>query len=463
MQWTLKKRLTLGFGLMLGLLALVALVGQYQLGQIQHYNSRLDARAFRLSLAQAWETQVKLAVATSAPMPSLDIESVAKLKSLIEAREERALLEAALSSQSGTPASHQAAVGQLAGGLVQMQITDSGQLQAALSRGVTLNWTVLALGVVAGLIVAVRLLNAIITPLQKASALAEHIADGDLTGEVGAHADDELGALLESLERMQTKLATLVGQVRSGAESVANASSEIASGNHDLSARTEQQAASLEQTASSMEELGSTVRHNADSARQANQLAQQASTVARDGGTVVGEVVHTMRGIHEASRKIGDIIGVIDGIAFQTNILALNAAVEAARAGEQGRGFAVVAGEVRNLAQRSAEAAREIKGLIGASMERVEKGTALVDQAGGTMNEVVGAIQRVSDIVAEISSASEEQANGVTQVGEAVHHMDQATQQNAALVEEMAAAASSLKSQADELVKQVGVFRVARG
>ena len=462
MQWTLKRRLTLGFGVLLGLLALVALVGQYQLSQIQFYNSRLDARAFRLSLAQGWDTQVKLAVATKTALPAPDFEPVGKLKTLVEAREERQMLEAALSSQSGTPEAHQAAVGQLAAGLVQLQIADSARLQAALSRGVTLNWSVLLVGIVAGLIVAVRLFGAIITPLQKASAFAEGIADGDLTGTVGSHANDELGALLESLERMQTKLATLVGQVRSGAEAVANASSEIASGNHDLSARTEQQAASLEQTASSMEELGSTVRHNADSARQANQLAQQASTVARDGGTVVGEVVHTMRGIHEASRKIGDIIGVIDTIAFQTNILALNAAVEAARAGEQGRGFAVVAGEVRNLAQRSAEAAREIKALIGASMERVEKGTTLVDQAGGTMNEVVGSIQRVSDIVAEISHASAEQANGVTQVGEAVHHMDQTTQQNAALVEQMAAAASSLKSQADELVKQVSVFRVGR-
>ncbi len=461
MQWTLKRRLTLGFGVMLALLALVALVGQYQLSQIQFYNSRLDARAFRLSLAQAWETQVKLAVATKTPVPGLDIEPVRKLQDLIDAREERQLLEAAKGSQSGSPDAHQAAVGQLAGGLVQLQIADSGQLQAALTRAVTLNWSVLTLGIVLGVVVALRLLGAIITPLQKASALAERIADGDLTGHIGTHAQDEIGSLLDALERMQDKLARLVGQVRSGAESVANASSEIASGNHDLSARTEQQAASLEETASSMEELGSTVRHNADNAIQANQLAQQASTVARQGGTVVGEVVDTMRGIQEASRKIGDIIGVIDGIAFQTNILALNAAVEAARAGEQGRGFAVVAGEVRNLAQRSAEAAREIKALIGASVERVEKGTALVDQAGGTMNEVVSAIQRVSDIVAEISSASAEQANGVTQVGEAVHHMDQATQQNAALVEQMAAAASSLKGQADELVRQVGAFKVS--
>ena len=460
MQWTLKKRLTLGFGVMLALLALVALVGQYQLGQIQFYNSRLDSRAFRLSLAQAWETQVQLAVATKSALPSLDAESVGKLKGLVEAREERQLLDAALSSLAAGPQAHQATVGQLVGGLVKLQIADSGQLQAALNRAVALNWSVLALGLVAGVIVALRLLAAILTPLQKASALAGRIADGDLTGAVGAHAQDEIGALLDALERMQAKLATLVGQVRSGAESVANASKEIASGNHDLSARTEQQAASLEETASSMEELGSTVRHNADNALQANQLARQASDVARDGGVVVSQVVDTMRGIHEASRKIGDIIGVIDGIAFQTNILALNAAVEAARAGEQGRGFAVVAGEVRNLAQRSAEAAREIKALIGASMERVEKGTHLVDQAGGTMGEVVGAIQRVSDIVAEISAASGEQANGVTQVGEAVHHMDHATQQNAALVEQMAAAASSLQGQADELVRQVGVFRV---
>jgi methyl-accepting chemotaxis protein len=249
-----------------------------------------------------------------------------------------------------------------------------------------------------------------------------------------------------------------VSNVRIGSEGVATASAEIAQGNNDLSARTEQQASSLEETAASMEELSATVKQNADSARQANQLAAQASTVAVQGGDVVGQVVETMKGINDSSRKISDIISVIDGIAFQTNILALNAAVEAARAGEQGRGFAVVASEVRSLAGRSAEAAKEIKNLINASVERVEQGTVLVDKAGVTMAEVVSAIRRVTDLMGEISAASNEQSAGVSQVGEAVISMDQVTQQNAALVEEMAAAASSLKSQANDLVQIVAVF-----
>jgi methyl-accepting chemotaxis protein len=241
---------------------------------------------------------------------------------------------------------------------------------------------------------------------------------------------------------------------------VATASAQIASGNSDLSGRTEEQASALEQTAASMEQLGSTVRQNADNARQANQLALNASTVAVQGGDVVAQVVGTMKGINDSSRKIADIIGVIDGIAFQTNILALNAAVEAARAGEQGRGFAVVASEVRSLAQRSAEAAKEIKGLITASVERVAQGTQQADLAGETMTEVVGAIRRVTDIMGEISAASSEQSTGVAQVGEAITQMDQATQQNAALVEESAAAADSLQRQAQELVQAVAVFRL---
>jgi methyl-accepting chemotaxis protein len=241
----------------------------------------------------------------------------------------------------------------------------------------------------------------------------------------------------------------------------ATASAQIAQGNQDLSGRTEQQASALQETAATMEELGTTVRGNADSAKQANQLAQSASAVAAQGGQVVDKVVTTMQGINESSRKIGDIIGTIDGIAFQTNILALNAAVEAARAGEQGRGFAVVASEVRSLAQRSAEAAKEIKSLIGRSVEQVEQGTTLVDEAGKTMSEIVNSIQRVSDIVAEISAASVEQSTGVSQVGEAVSQMDQATQQNAALVEESAAAAQSMRQQAEQLVRTVAVFRLS--
>ncbi len=290
---------------------------------------------------------------------------------------------------------------------------------------------------------------------------ADKMAAGDLSHNVSHQRGDEMGKMLDALGAMQHKLRDIVSGVRSGAEGVATASAEIAQGNNDLSGRTEEQASALEQTAASMEELASTVKQNADNARQANQLALSASTVAISGGEVVNRVVGTMKGINDSSKRIADIIGVIDGIAFQTNILALNAAVEAARAGEQGRGFAVVASEVRSLAQRSADAAKEIKTLISTSVERVEQGTALVDQAGATMQEVVASIKRVTDIMGEISAASTEQAAGVAQVGEAVTQMDQATQQNAALVEESAAAAESLKVQAQHLVSAVAVFKLA--
>jgi methyl-accepting chemotaxis protein len=290
-----------------------------------------------------------------------------------------------------------------------------------------------------------------------ATALAQGVAAGNLGVQIRLRAGDTT-SLMAQLLSMQNSLVQLVTQVRIGSESVATASAEIAQGNHDLSARTEQQASALEETAASMEQLSATVRQNADSAAHANQLAQSASTVAVQGGDVVAEVVTTMQGINDSSKKIADIISVIDGIAFQTNILALNAAVEAARAGEQGRGFAVVASEVRSLAGRSAEAAKEIKILIGASVDRVAQGTALVDKAGSTMAEVVSAIRRVTGIVGEISAASGEQSAGVSQIGEAVVQIDQVTQQNAALVEEMAAAASSMKTQAQDLVASVAVF-----
>jgi methyl-accepting chemotaxis protein-1 (serine sensor receptor) len=316
-----------------------------------------------------------------------------------------------------------------------------------------------AAAVLAG-VLAVLITRSVTVPIGDAVQFAKTVADGDLTAHIAYESHDELGDLIKALDAMQENLAKVVRNVRQGSEGLATSSSEIAEGNHDLSARTEQQASALEQTSASMEELGATVKQNAESARTANQLAMSASTVAVEGGEVVGQVVETMKGINESSRKISDIISVIDGIAFQTNILALNAAVEAARAGEQGRGFAVVASEVRSLAGRSADAAKEIKSLINASVERVEQGTALVDKAGVTMTEVVSSIRRVTDLMGEISAASNEQAMGVAQVGEAVTHMDQATQQNAALVEQMAAAASSLKSQADALVHVVDTFKL---
>ena len=299
--------------------------------------------------------------------------------------------------------------------------------------------------------------RSITVPMNEAVTLAHAVAAGDLTTEMHVYGTNEIGQLTKSLIEMQQKLGGVVNHVRQGSQAVATASVQIALGNHDLASRTESQASALEQTAASMEELNSTVQQNAENARQANDLALNVSTVAVE---VVSQVVETMKGINDSSRKISDIIGVIDSIAFQTNILALNAAVEAARAGEQGRGFAVVATEVRSLASRSAEAAKEIKNLISASVERVEQGTAQVDEAGATMTEVVGAIRRVTDLMSQISAASSEQSLGVSQVGEAVTHMDQVTQQNAALVEEMAAAADSLKMQAQDLVAGVNVFKL---
>ena len=322
--------------------------------------------------------------------------------------------------------------------------------------------TILAVAatVLAGCIFAWLVSRSIIRPLGQAVAIARRVADGDLSAHIDVQSTNETGKLMLALKDMNDHLARTVGRVRSGADTIATASSQIAAGNLDLSSRTEQQASALEETASSMEELTSTVKQNSDNARQAGQLAQSASDVAVKGGAEVAQVVDTMGSINASSKKIVDIIGVIDGIAFQTNILALNAAVEAARAGEQGRGFAVVATEVRNLAQRAASAAKEIKSLIDDSVDKVNIGAKLVDQAGATMQEIVGSIRRVTDIMGEITAASREQTEGIEQVNQAIIQMDETTQQNAALVEEAAAAAASLQDQAGNLVELVSVFKI---
>ena len=374
--------------------------------------------------------------------------------------------EAALAAYAGKISSLAPLAQESVQKLVDLQVKVAKQeFEAADARYRTIRMVSIAAilaGVLFALLFGLALIRGISRSLSQALDAANAAAQGDLSHRIETSGNDEVALVLKALSNMQTSLTKVVGNVRQGSEGVATASAEIVQGNHDLSARTESQASALEQTAASMEQLSATVKQNADNARQANQLALSASTVAVQGGDVVAQVVNTMKGINDSSRKITDIIQVIEGIAFQTNILALNAAVEAARAGEQGRGFAVVASEVRSLAGRSAEAAKEIKALISVSVERVEQGTAQVDRAGVTMAEVVSGIKRVTDLMGEISAASSEQSAGVSQVGEAVMQMDQVTQQNAALVEEMAAAASSLKSQAQDLVSTVAVFKLSQ-
>ena len=321
----------------------------------------------------------------------------------------------------------------------------------------------IAVGLIVAVTMGIWLVKAISGPINAAVKVAQSVAAGDLTHPIEVRSSDETGQLMAALKTMSDNLQKIVGEVRASTDTIATASSEIATGNLDLSSRTEQQASSLEETASAMEELTSTVKQNADNARQANQLAASASSVAVQGGQVVSQVVDTMEAINNSSRKIVDIISVIDGIAFQTNILALNAAVEAARAGEQGRGFAVVASEVRSLAQRSAAAAKEIKSLIDDSVEKVGTGSKLVGQAGVTMDEVVASVKRVTDVMGEITAASQEQSTGIEEVNRAITQMDEVTQQNAALVEQAAAAAQSLQDQAGRLATVVGVFKLHEG
>ncbi|WP_287740347.1 methyl-accepting chemotaxis protein [Diaphorobacter sp.] len=412
------------------------------------------------NLARATEASPAFAATLGAPARTLDAQITATL-----ALADKALLQAdtlTLPAQEYFDTYTRTIDALYALNAQAMQGVDEA-LQARIDHlRATLAWQALALlGTLAGATVLMLVfVRSITQPVAQAVELARAVARGDLSGSDIAHGSNEMGRLIAALLQMRRQLTEVVGRVRQGAEGVATASAQIAQGNTDLAARTESQASALEETAASMEQMTATVRQNADSAARASELATSASGVAAQGGEVVAQVVQTMHGIHSSSGKIADIIGVIDSIAFQTNILALNAAVEAARAGEQGRGFAVVASEVRSLAQRSAGAAREIKELISASVHDVERGNALVERAGKTMEDVVTAVRRVNDIMGEISNASREQSLGVAQVGEAVSQMDQTTQQNAALVEEMAAAAASLRSQAQELVEGVAVFKL---
>jgi len=425
----------------------------------QRFRSQVDAvgTGFKALAASAPDDDTRQAIQASTP----------QLERYRRASEE-ALDMATVDPNTGIAAMQAADTrhAELAGGLRQlnekMQAGAQAAAEAARRQLGLLHWLLTGVAVLlAGAAVAVAWWTErrVVLDLGRAVDAADAIARGDLAREIRADRQDEIGDLLRAMAGMQQSLHRMVHQVRRASDSIGTASVQIASGNQDLSVRTEQTASNLQQTASAVEQLTGTVRSSADAAAQANQLAQGAQSVALRGGDVVGQVVTTMHEINSASRKIADIIGTIDGIAFQTNILALNAAVEAARAGEQGRGFAVVAGEVRALAQRSAEAAREIKGLIGASVEKVESGSHLVQQAGETMGEIVASVQRVTDIIGEITAAAGEQTQGFEQVNEAVVKLDQMTQQNAALVEESAAAAESLRDQAHSLAQVVDGFR----
>jgi methyl-accepting chemotaxis protein len=506
------KRLGLGFALILAMAVLVAVVGVWRLNDVAAATKammaepltkeRLIADWYSLNFASIRRTAAIVKSADPALGPYFKEDSAASVKKaaellkqiepLVSDGQEKELFDKILQQRKAYSASRDGAVKAKAEGnaeeaarildqeftpasklyqellheLVTMQRTSIDATARAIDASATHSAKLIAVltgfAVLLGVALSWLLTSGITRPIREAVELAETVANGDLTRTIDATAKDETGALLRALRHMNDSLVGIVSQVRSGTDLIATGSAEISSGNLDLSSRTEQQASALEETAASMEELTTTVRQNADNARQANQLSITASNVAAEGGAVVSQVITTMGSINESSRKIVDIIGVIDGIAFQTNILALNAAVEAARAGEQGRGFAVVASEVRTLAQRSAAAAKEIKELIGDSVSKVDAGARLVDQAGTTMEQVVTSIRRVTDIMAEITHASQEQTGGIEQVNQAIGQMDEVTQQNAALVEESAAAAASMEDQAAKLAQVVSVFKLDR-
>ncbi|WP_308495545.1 methyl-accepting chemotaxis protein [Duganella guangzhouensis] len=506
-------RLSLGFGLVLTLLLLVALLGVYNMSMIHDkLDSIVNQNTVKTQLVNDMSESVHVVARVSRSVVLLndvaairsELEKVTKARAVYNAAVEQLakmpatpkgveirdriaaqaktvrplndkVFELSLLNQDAEatellmkqagPATQvwQEAMDEYAALQKATNETDAAEARSAYQSARTLMLVLSGLAIVAGAVAAVTIARGLLRQLggepDYAAAIAGRIAAGDLTVQVDTASNDQ-HSMLHAMKQMRDALASIVAEVRTGTETIASASTQIASGNQDLSARTEQQASSLEETASSMEELTSAVRANNDNARQANQLARSASEVAQQGGATVSQVVDTMGAINESSRKIVDIISVIDGIAFQTNILALNAAVEAARAGEQGRGFAVVASEVRTLAQRSASAAKEIKELIGDSVEKVEAGSKLVAQAGQTMEQVVASVQRVTDIMGDISTAGDEQSAGIEQINQAVSEMDTVTQQNAALVEEAAAAAEAMQNQAANLERVVSIFRL---
>jgi methyl-accepting chemotaxis protein len=509
-NFKISTRLALGFGLLIALVILLTVIGNGALRDLNHGTTEMAgeiwprARAANFAIDNVRGSYGRLAQLVSASDPQVsakaqeklakDIgefnEGIAELDKLLAAPEEQALQATTREKRDSYVAALNQAVGLVKEGrrdeantlaygslynalkgladALRAQVDfqeknfDAKAAAAQHTYGLTqrMLWGAAAMAVLLGSAAAWLITTSIVRPLTRAVEVARTVASGDLTSHIDVHGRDETSQLMQAMKEMNGELLNIVTAVRTGTGEIDTASREIANGNLELSARTEQQASALEETASSMEEITSTVQQNAANAQQANELAAAASGVARDGGAVVSRVVATMGEIDASSRRIVDIISVIDGIAFQTNILALNAAVEAARAGEQGRGFAVVASEVRNLAQRSAAAAKEIKQLIDTSVEKVSLGSKLVNEAGATMDNVVHGVQRVADIIGEISGASREQETGITQINQAITEMDAVTQQNAALVEEAAGAAGSLQDQTARLMQLISTFRV---